>query len=377
MKKNVAFLIYSLKSGGAERVVSTLSNGLCIDYNITVITIIDTKPFYELNKNVNVIPCVNTTNIKKSFINSLKSNYGLYKKIKDICKDESIDILIGFMTSSNVLAILAARRSKIPVIISERNHPSFSGLSKFWKIMRRITYPKANILVVQTKPILDFFSSYVKKENLKILANPIAKDHVDAKNTVIVEKENIILNVGSLNYQKGQDIAIKAFARINPVDWQLHLVGEGPKKEEYKNLIKELRMENKILLIGRDNKISKYYLRSRVFIFPSRFEGFPNALTEAMYMGLPCISSDCPTGPSELIEEGQNGFLSPIDNVKMFADKLNILINDSSLRQELGINASKSVTQYEEKNITKIWKELISKTIQKNNRIILKGMPQN
>ena len=355
MKKNIAFLIYSLNSGGAERVVSTLSNGLCNNFNVTIITLINNKPFYQLKSNIKIISCQDKR-IKSNnkLINSLLTNFQLYKNIKKICKNQSIDIIIGFMTESNVLAILTAKSINIPVIVSERNYPPCASLSKFWKAMRRITYPKTSILVVQTKPIFNFFNNYMNGEKIKILPNPISNTHIETKNNHNPSKENIILNVGSLTTQKGQEIAIKAFSKINPPNWQLHLVGEGPKRKEYASLIKELGMEN---------KISSYYLRARIFVFPSRFEGFPNALTEAMYMGLPSISTDCPTGPSELIEDGVNGFLTPIDDISIFAEKMEILINNESLRKKIGVKAEMKVEHLKESNVVNQWYNLILDTI--------------
>ncbi|CAN0586723.1 unnamed protein product, partial [Ectocarpus sp. 12 AP-2014] len=287
MKKNIAFVIYSLNAGGAERVVSTLSNNLTTKFNITIITLVNSKPFYELNNNVNVVSCKENLEPSKSFIESLQTNYQLYQDIKRICKNLSIDLLIGFMTTTNILTILVSKSINIPVIVSERIYPKFSNLSTFWRLMRRFTYTKTNILVVQTKPIMQYFNSFIPKEKLRILANPISSKHSFTKNNHQINRENIVLNVGRLTEQKGQEIAIRAFAKANPPNWQLHLVGEGPKKREYSKLISELGMDDKILLIGRNNQISEYYLKAKLFVFPSRFEGFPNALTEAMYMGLP------------------------------------------------------------------------------------------
>ena len=229
--------------------------------------------------------------------------------------------------------------------------------------MRRVTYPKANILVVQTKPILKYFNAFMKIEKLKILANPISSTLQEAKDNIQIPKENIILNVGRLTNQKGQEIAIRAFSSVNPQDWQLHLVGEGPKRKEYSSLIRKLGMEDKILIIGRDNQISSYFLRSKIFVFPSRFEGFPNALTEAMYMGLPCISTNCPTGPSELIEDGVNGFLTPVDNIEILAETINKLVCNTRLRQVIGLKAAESVSHLEENKVVKQWQQLINESL--------------
>lgn len=200
------------------------------------------------------------------------------------------------------------------------------------------------------------------KNKLKILPNSISSIHKKTRNKANIAKENIILSVGRLSHQKGQEIAIKAFAHINPKDWELHIVGEGPKREEYEMLINQLRMKDNIKLIGRNRHISEYYLKSGIFIFPSRFEGFPNALTEAMFMELPCISADCPRGPSELITDNENCFLVPIDDSKLLATKIKELIANETLRREMGCKEAKSVVHLTELMVVSQWKELIDQT---------------
>jgi len=363
-KKRIAFVIYSLNSGGAERVVSTLANGLSNYFEITIITLTNITPFYPLDKKIKVVHCFNNLKPSKNIVDSLVINYKLYKKIKKTAKLLSIDLLIGFMTNTNILTVLAAKSLKMPVLISERINPKFSILPKFWSIMRRLTYPNANYLIIQTEPIKQYFEAFVQKNKLIILPNPISSVHREFKNRInLPKKENIVLSVGRLNNQKGHEIGVKAFSKLKPNNWELHIVGEGPKRKKYEDLISELKMTDKIKLIGRDNNISNYYLKSKIFIFPSRFEGFPNALTEAMYMGLPCISTDCPTGPSELIDNGENGYLIPVDDVENLTTKLELLINDKSSRDKLGDNAALSVTHLEEDKVVQQWLKLISESI--------------
>lgn len=363
-KKRIAFVIYSLNSGGAERVVSTLANGLSNYYEITIITFTNIPPFYPLDKKIKVVHCFDELKPSKNFLDSITINYRLYKKIKKTAKTLSIELLIGFMTNTNILTVLAAKSLRIPVLISERINPEFSTLPKFWSIMRKLTYPSANCLIVQTEPIKKYFEAFVKTNKLIILPNPISSVHQEFKEKINLPiKENIVLSVGRLSNQKGHDIAIKAFTKLKPNNWELHIVGEGPKRKVYKELISKLKMTDKIKLIGRDNNISNYYLKSKVFIFPSRFEGFPNALTEAMYMGLPCISTDCPTGPSELINNGKNGYLISVNDIENLTTNLEKLINDESLRLELGTNAVLSVIHLEEEKVVNQWSELITQSL--------------
>lgn len=363
MKKiKIAFVISSLSSGGAERVVSTLSNHLTDSYEVFIITMSNKPVFYPLNENVRVLYCKESLKPSKGIVDAIKLNYSLYRKIIKLIRKYGIDICIGFMTPNNILATLASKRCNIPVIISERNNPfeEDKHISDFWKKIRRLVYPRADKLVVQTERIRSFYTTFIKSNRLETIPNPI---NPDFKNQSILTKENIILNVASLSDQKGQDMLIKAFAKTQPNNWQLCIVGEGDKRGELQQLIDHLKMNDKILLVGRQTDVVSYYTKSKIFAFSSLYEGFPNALQEAMFFGLACVSTDCPTGPSEMIEDGINGYLIEVDNELKMSEKLNLLMNDENLRQSLGSNAQESIKPYEIKNIISKWKELIQQLI--------------
>ncbi len=361
-KKSIAFVISSLNSGGAERVVSTLSNELTKKYKVTIVTFIGGQPFYNLDNRIKVLPTTDEIAPSQNIFRALKTNFGLYKKISVILKNEKIDLVIGFMTSPNVLAILAAKANKIPVIISERINPFLSNTSFVWNQLRKFSYPKANYLVVQTEEIKSFFKGKLLPCQLLILANPISAELTANRNS-LQQKENVVLNVGRHTGQKAQHMLIRAFAAIRPEGWELHIIGRGPLKNTLQNLISELHMENKIYLLPPTHEIEKHYNEASIFAFTSIFEGFPNALTEAMHFGLPCIATDCPTGPSELIENDENGFLIPVNDKKILQLKLQILISDKILQKRFGEKARESVVKYEAENVSKTWEDLIEKAL--------------
>ncbi|MDC6405687.1 MULTISPECIES: glycosyltransferase family 4 protein [Maribacter] len=363
--KKIAFIINSLNSGGAERVLSTLANSLIGKYQISIITFTNTPPFYPLDSKIEVFPCKEKISPSNNILEALKTNYQLYLRIREICKEISPDILVAFMTTANVLGTLAAKSFGVPIIISERNNPNMDYTPFFWKIMKRITYPNANKLIVQTELIKNFYSTWIKESKIAILPNPISSIHIDYRKKYSLKRENIILSVGRLSFQKGQDVAIKSFASLNPPNWKLHIIGEGPDRQKLNDLIQELKMQDKIILLGRRKNISEYYLKSKIFVFPSRFEGFPNALIEAMYFGLACISANCPTGPSELIKHGDNGFLFETDNVEEISGLLSLLIEKEGVLSKIGDKAYNSLDHLEEENVVSKWKALIDDNLNK------------
>lgn len=359
-KKKISFIIASLNSGGAERVVSTLSNKLTKKYEVHIILLTKSEPFYKLNTNVKLFYCREQPQPSNNIFQALKGNYLLYKTISTYLKKEKIKIAIGFMPTSNILAILASQKNNIPCIISERNFPLKSNITLMWRLLRKVLYKKSNFLVVQTDEIKNIFAPIIKKEKIVIINNPISPELTNARDFNF-KKENIILNIGRLTNQKAQDLLIKAFSKIDNAGWKLFIVGNGEKMKEYKNLIKTLNLENKVFLIGQTKEITYYYNISKIFAFTSIFEGFPNALTEAMHFGLPCISTDCPTGPAKLITNGENGYLIPIGNQKELEHYLSKLINNAQSRNQLGKNALNSINSFDADVVVSKWVDLFNK----------------
>ena len=357
-QKKIAFLIPSLGAGGAERVVTTLANYLAKDFDVAIITFKKVNPFYKLDEKIQIFNCVETTRPSANVFIALKSNYILYRRINSIVKREKIELLIGFLTSANILSVLASKYNRIPCIISERINPAKTNTPKIWKFLRRLCYPKATYLVVQTEEIKDYYKAKIKNERLVILPNPISAG-LSALREENPEKENIILNVGRLTYQKAQDVLIKAFAKTENKSWKLLIAGEGPKREEYEALIAQMGLTDKISLIGKTKNISDYYNKSKIFAFTSIFEGFPNALIEAMHYGLACVSTDCPTGPSELIADGSNGYLIPMNDENTLALKLDELMKDEEKITKYGVNARLAVERFKVSRVIENWNEII------------------
>lgn len=365
-RKKIAFVINTLKSGGAERVVSILSNELVDEYEITIITLSKMTPFYTLDDRIAVVPCLDRILPSANFLQSIRTNRRLALRIRTILSGFQADLCISFMTTTNILCCWAAGKLGIPVIISERNNPQFEDehLSRFWKIMRRMYYPKADKVIVQTKGIMDYFASWLPLQNLAIIPNPI---NPDFSYEPPAEREQIVLNVGRLSYQKGQEYLIEAFTSLQLDDWKLFIIGEGPRRSELEQLVRDLKMQDRIFLPGRTAEIDAYYLKSSIFAFSSKYEGFPNALMEAMYFGLPCVSFDCPTGPSELIEDGVNGFLVPVGDSEQLADRLRQLSADKALRARIGAKAHESQERFTLKFVIKDWKRIIEAQLKSIN----------
>lgn len=361
-KKNIAFVVYSLNSGGAERVVTTLANYFALQYNVTIITIVNTTPFYTINKEITLKSCVDKINNSKNLVSALKNNTKLIKTIKKHLKSENINLVLSFMTTSNVLSLIASKSLKIPCIISERSNPYIYTNNSFWDKLVRYTYPKANFLVVQSNLIKNYYQTFVKSNRVIILPNPISETLSSQKN-ISKKRTPTIINVGRLDSNKAQDVLLKAFASINKKDWKLVLIGDGELRKDYEKLTKKLHIANNVIFTGNINDVQNYYNTASIFAFTSKSEGFPNALIEAMYFEMACISTDCPTGPSDIIENTKNGFLIEVNNQSQLESRLIELIDNNTLRDSLGKEAFKTAKAYEVTQVAEKWNELIIKLI--------------
>lgn len=356
-KKKIAFVISSLTPGGAERVVTVLSNSLSNEYDVTLITLSKSIPFYTLDKKVKLTHCIEEKQNPSGLFQSLKLNVRLLLALTKILKKERIEVVIGFMRTSNILSILAGTFLNISVIISERNHPTVidRSQSKFWKLLTRFTYPLATKVVIQTQIIKDYYQKFVKPSKLVIIPNPINPDFSAVQGI----RKNKIITIGSLINQKAQHHLINVFSKINPQNWSLDIVGEGKRREELQKLIDDLGMTKKIKLTGRTKEVEKVYSSSKIFVLTSNFEGFPNVLLEAMFFGVACISTNCPSGPSDLIKDGVNGYLIPVGGEIELEKKLRLLMEDDELQRKFSKNAVITSSNYSVDKIKKRWMALI------------------
>jgi len=344
-----AFLISSLNSGGAERVVSLLANELSLTNDIVIITLSKDEPFYTLNDSI-TIKQLGVLNSGTSPLKSIFSNLVLIYKIFSLIRSLKIKRLICFMTTSNVLGILSGKLlSNIKVTISERANPNFEDVG-YWNFLRRKTYNFADRLVVQSEEISNYFKPFIDGRKISIIPNPIRI--VDSNKN---KKEKIILTVGRVDANKNQEQIIRSFLKVKQEGWKLIICGDGSLLSKLKDLVIALNMNDDVEFKGIVKNIEKQYERASIFAFSSLSEGFPNVLLEAMNYRCACISTDCPTGPSMLIKNHVNGFLIPLVNKVSYTNHLQKLIDDEKLRDLFVSNAKTGLENYSINKVTDQW----------------------
>ncbi|MUH36916.1 glycosyltransferase family 4 protein [Zobellia amurskyensis] len=362
-KKKIAFVIHSLTDGGAERVVSALANYFSSKYDVIIITMVEINVFYRINPSVNILSARNAAP-SNNIIGAILNNWKTVKKIAEIINQEKVDILISFTTSVNVLTILASIYKKKPCLISERNNAKIVPPNLFWKKLRDVFYKYSNFLIVQTKGNKEFYSSIISKSKIKIIQNPISESLISSRKKLSKTNKPInILTVGRLTQNKAQHIILNSLVKIKRKDWILTIVGDGPTMNDLKKLSIDLGINDKIIFMGQVENVSDFYLNADIFVFSSRSEGFPNALIEAYSFGIPCISTDCDFGPSDIITHGKDGFLISVNDEKELAKRLTQLIDDRDLRLNISKNAIENTARFDMPFIASKWEKLVLEAI--------------
>lgn len=362
----ILFCTSSMGKGGAERVISILSNRFINNNDVYILVNTNKNIEYELDKRIKVVQLDEKVNI-----NPITRNIERIIKTKKKLKEIKPDIIISFLPMPSFRVIIANSKLKIPVIVSDRNDPNEEYKSKISKIFMKCLYPKANGFVFQTKQQKEYFSNEIQNKSI-IIFNPIKNEFVGVDTKDIKKIENTIINVGRLVEQKNQKMLINAFSKVSKKHkkYNLKIYGEGPLKEEIEKQIELLNLKDRVMLMGLTDNIKDELANSKIFILSSNYEGMPNALIEAMSMGCGVISTDCPCGgPKELIDDGKNGILIQTGNEEELEKSINLLIENEEMLTEIGKNAQKVSSILEEKNIVKQWENYIKYILKKSKEV--------
>lgn len=346
----IAIIIPGLSMGGAERVAVSLSNWLVNNKEdeIYFINMASDTNNFEFDNKLNVYhKTYDTTDIKgiKPIV-IIKKLFKKQKYIKETLNDIKPDIIFEMLYYPIFFILPYKIKHKNVVLIgSERANPQLKGLRLGIKILSKISPMLCDGYIFQTERVKNMFGKKIKRKSI-VIPNAVSNPYI--KELQECEKEKIISNMGRLEYEKGQDVLIKAFNIVHSKfpDYKLIIYGEGSKKEEYQHLINELGLQENVFLAGKLQKAILEVNKSEIFAFTSRFEGMPNALLEAMACGVPCVSTDCVAGPSEIIKNNENGILTQVDDIEQIAEKIIYLLENKEIANKIGKEAKKVIDEY-------------------------------
>ena len=334
--------------GGAQRVCYNLINWIQRNTEAKVHLVICTKDVTgEVTFDLSLF---SHSYLPRGTVNII---FSLRKEIKK----HNTDVLLTMGVPSAVYSVPASIGLGIKHVISERNDPAHFAGSKLTKILSRLLMRRADGYVFQTKEAQAYYGGKIEKNSV-IIPNPlfIKVNSCDIENRD--NREKIIVTTGRLNRQKNHPLLIKAFKQVHEKhpDYRLVIYGEGPERENGEALIKQLGLEKMVLLPGAINNVPEVLCQASLYVLSSNFEGMPNALMEAMALGLSCISTDCPCGgPRELIHNGENGILVPVGDKNALVKAILYMIEHPEKAKAMGGEAAKIRETHASNRICQQW----------------------
>ncbi|MDD3370004.1 MAG: glycosyltransferase [Lachnospiraceae bacterium] len=359
-KKHIMFYISTLRRGGAERVIVNLAEGFLREgYKVSIVTPYRKPPELEYVISSEITRIISEPAEDKLQGNRLQNFKTRVHTLSDIWKENKPALIVSFVGKNNMMALLSTWKLHIPVVISVRGNPASEYASKSMNLAAKLLFPHAAGIVLQTNQAKAYFSKPIQKKAV-ILPNPL--NPLFIKERFEGERKNEIVTVTTMDENKNQKMLVSAFARIAGKfpDVYVTIYGEGPKRAELEQLADSLGIREQIKMPGESSNIPEDIYRSRIFVMTSNTEGSPNALIEAMSLGLACVSTDCPCGgPAELIEDGVNGMLVPVNDDEKLAEKLEQILTHPQLEQQLGIKATQIQEKMEPETVFTEWKKYL------------------
>lgn len=360
----VTMVLNSLLAGGAERVAVALLGELARrEHDVTLVTLAGhDSDVFAAPKSVHRV-ALDQVGDSSGPLDALRRNARRVLALRRAVTASAPDVVVSFQTTVNVTTLAALAGTGLPVVISERVDPRVHQLPRAWSALRRGLYPWAVALVVQTESLRGWGTRVVRRRRVEVIPNPVAETAQRTARTpnAAVGRHRLIA-VGRLERQKGYDLLLDAFARGAGAapSWDLVVIGEGSCRVELERQAHRLGLDGRVTFPGFSSDVPASLSEADAYVLSSRYEGFPNALLEAMAHGLPVVAADCPSGPGEIIEDGLNGLLATCGSVEHLAAQLTRLLTDVDLRSRLGVAALEVHVAYALEAVVDRWEDLLS-----------------
>jgi GalNAc-alpha-(1->4)-GalNAc-alpha-(1->3)-diNAcBac-PP-undecaprenol alpha-1,4-N-acetyl-D-galactosaminyltransferase len=363
----ILLAIPSLRCGGSERVMTTLAtHWLRRGYDVSLATFESPETdFFAVDPAARRFVLGETG---AAGVGWLAANRDRVRALRSAVRQSRADVVLSFLYTMNLLAVVAAR-GRAPVVVAERTDPRYFPIERWQAALRRVLYPAAAALVVQTEAVRTSWARRIAPRSpVFAIPNPVLPPALHEWRGPALPPL-FVAGVGRLERGKGFDILLEAFARVarSHPQWGVVVLGEGPERAALTARAEHLGLGGRFLAPGVGDS-SALLARASVFATATRVEGFPNALLEAMAHGLPVVSTDCPSGPREIVRPGVDGYLVPVDDPAALAAALEQLFEDEKHRQALGTNARSVVDRYSVERVAAAWEHVL-------NAVSRKGAP--
>ncbi len=357
-QSKVAVVLPSLIGGGAERVAIDLANHWSEQSREVSLITIDRsdRSRYPVSNDVHRIG-LDLMHESRSWWSAIRNNLLRVNNLRRALLETTASSVVSFTDITNVTTLLACRGTGLRTIVCERTDPRHHKIGRAWRQLRKRTYGKASAIVVQTASVRSWAESHGWKCPIVVVPNAAPRWTAAVPTTRAAELPRSIIALGRLSEEKGFHLLIEAFGRIASryPEWQLSIFGEGNARAHLEQLVNELQLTNRVHLPGWVQDVEALLQSAQLFVLPSRYEGFPNALLEAMASGLACVSFDCDSGPREIIRHGIDGLLVPPGDVSELAEAIGELITNEPYRKRIAAEARHIVTRFSRDDFYRRW----------------------
>lgn len=345
-------------SGGAERQIILLSNQLArLGHDVTLCVLNENKSPYTINEKVHVIDLCNDEGTGRLRV------WRRYKAFKKTVESVRPDVIVNYNLQSAYFCLGISRKARGKVIYSERGDPYDKEYSGLLGKVRDLTVAKMDGLVFQSEGARDFFPNKVKEKSV-VIHNSV--NVPQDKYPMPEEREKRIVSVGRLHPQKNQKLLIDAFAKIATdfPEYTVDIYGDGQLHDELQQQIDNLNLHDRVRLNASRKDIFDCIYKTSLFVLTSDYEGMPNALMEAMALGLPCISTDCrPGGARTLIDNGINGYIVPLRDEEALAERISYILSHYEEAKKIATEAMTLKNTHSEEVIFEKWNNYLSDLI--------------
>ena len=376
MQRRLAIVIHSLDGGGAERTAARMANHWADGgYEVTLITLDSAE-----SDRYRLVPAVRREALgvmghSSNALSAILNNWGRIRALRRAIVAVDPDRVVSLTDKTNVLVLAACRKLRVPVIVAERTDPRYQQIGRVWSYLRERLYPRATALVVQTEGVREAIRPMMAGRPVYVVPNVVEKEEGGSELPVRPMSDTAsghsglfsdadrkwVVGLGRLTHEKGFDLLVRAFAQTasRRPRWDLVIFGEGPERGALEELVEELGLAERVFLPGWTDDVGAVLKRAGMFVLPSRYEGFPNALLEAMAAGLPVISFDCPSGPYEILRDGYDGLLVRAGSVEWLAAAMDRLMRDGQARNLLASKAPEVLERFSAERYYGRWEAVL------------------
>jgi len=360
MKKCLC-LIPRMTAGGAERVMATIANNLCSYHKVTILTFTDDNSFYRLDENVEILGLGQSVNRKNKFAYLMSAALGglkLFFKLGKYIREYKPDVVLAFLREPILFSIIFKMFGviKCPLVVSERNDPTKEKKLSQW--FERNFYHKADRIVCQSNRVCAFFKEKHQSKTV-VIPNPIAYEAIPPR--FEGERRNVIVSVGRLRKQKNLSLLLRAFSQLPSEfsNFDLEIYGSGDLENVLQEEIQSLGLLGRAKLMGTKRNVMYHISDAALFVMSSDYEGFPNALVEAMATGLPVISTDFSTGVARDMINEENGIVIPVGDERSLISAMVKMLSQRDKWEDFSRSNRIILTMLGEKDIISKWIEVL------------------